>query len=186
MSSAPRSCSACGAQKREGKKLLLCGRCRAVRYCSEVCQRKDWERGHRTACAPGGQAAKKEAPSSGMPSPCSLAHLFFPFSEGIQHGNGNAPLSFFLFFNSSFFFLLLSSSSFFRRHRVLMRQEMLEGHAYFALDYDEELRKWQDPSFRAANAHFFQLEFNEPIAPTEEEVQAREARRQVDCPSVKK
>ncbi|KAG0708170.1 hypothetical protein DFH29DRAFT_893366 [Suillus ampliporus] len=42
-------CAACGKEGGASGSLLLCGRCKVVRYCSEGCQRKDWK-GHKKQC----------------------------------------------------------------------------------------------------------------------------------------
>ena len=45
------SCACCGGAPSAGAKLLACGRCMSVRYCSAVCQAKHWrEGGHKGAC----------------------------------------------------------------------------------------------------------------------------------------
>ncbi|KAG1733655.1 uncharacterized protein EDB91DRAFT_1338085 [Suillus paluster] len=43
-------CAACGKAESATGSLLLCGRCKVVRYCSEGCQRKDWKE-HKKSCA---------------------------------------------------------------------------------------------------------------------------------------
>ena len=40
-----RTCAVCGRTAD-----LLCGRCRAVRFCSTACQRKHWNAGHKDEC----------------------------------------------------------------------------------------------------------------------------------------
>ena len=35
----------------EGRKLLRCGRCHGVHYCSTACQRAHWKKGHKAECA---------------------------------------------------------------------------------------------------------------------------------------
>lgn len=45
-------CRNCNATKgKKGGKLMWCMRCRAVRYCSQDCQKKDWKK-HRMECKP--------------------------------------------------------------------------------------------------------------------------------------
>jgi HECT-like Ubiquitin-conjugating enzyme (E2)-binding/MYND finger len=39
-------------QQPNGRPLLKCGSCHAVRYCSVSCQRQDWKSGHRQVCHP--------------------------------------------------------------------------------------------------------------------------------------
>ena len=47
-------CAKCGST---GERLLLCGRCRTVSYCSKQCQKLDWKAGHKQACGtPSGTA----------------------------------------------------------------------------------------------------------------------------------
>lgn len=52
----PRTCSTCGAAPGSldghGKLRLFrrCARCKEMDYCSEKCQRRHWEEGHRSAC----------------------------------------------------------------------------------------------------------------------------------------
>ncbi|KAG2344363.1 hypothetical protein BDR05DRAFT_931827 [Suillus weaverae] len=41
-------CAACGKESGSGS-LLICSRCKVVRYCSAVCQREDWK-GHKKRC----------------------------------------------------------------------------------------------------------------------------------------
>lgn len=43
------ACPICGAME---KKLLKCGRCKNSYYCSEKCQKKDWQAGHKESCKP--------------------------------------------------------------------------------------------------------------------------------------
>jgi hypothetical protein len=46
-----RRCAVCGAATRPGgKRLRKCARCRAVRYCSEACQKEDWT-SHKQQCS---------------------------------------------------------------------------------------------------------------------------------------
>ena len=41
----------CAACARWQRRLLLCGRCRRVRYCSRRCQKREWNLGvHRAVC----------------------------------------------------------------------------------------------------------------------------------------
>jgi hypothetical protein len=66
-----------------------------VRYCSEVCQREDWERGHRVACEPMSQAAGKETPSGttlAQNFACSflISFLFF-LSFSFYFGSFGSP-----------------------------------------------------------------------------------------------
>ncbi|KAG2152952.1 hypothetical protein DEU56DRAFT_958244 [Suillus clintonianus] len=42
-------CAACGKEEGASGSLLICSRCKAVRYCSKGCQREDWNR-HKTCC----------------------------------------------------------------------------------------------------------------------------------------
>ncbi|KAG1781868.1 hypothetical protein EV702DRAFT_961800 [Suillus placidus] len=42
-------CAACGKEGGASGSLLICGRCKAVRYCSQGCQREDWK-GHKKSC----------------------------------------------------------------------------------------------------------------------------------------
>ncbi|KAG2153346.1 hypothetical protein DEU56DRAFT_774747 [Suillus clintonianus] len=42
-------CAACGKAGGASASLLICSRCKVVRYCSEGCQRKDWK-GHKKDC----------------------------------------------------------------------------------------------------------------------------------------
>ncbi len=46
----PISCHMCGKFEKEST-LLLCGRCKRVRYCSVECQREEWKV-HKTSCTP--------------------------------------------------------------------------------------------------------------------------------------
>ena len=43
-------CAQCGARPAAGKKLLVCGRCKAAKYCSAQCQRAAWA-SHKDGCA---------------------------------------------------------------------------------------------------------------------------------------
>lgn len=44
-------CACCGVTKRESNRLLKCGRCKSVSYCTEACQKKHWkEGGHKSVC----------------------------------------------------------------------------------------------------------------------------------------
>ena len=46
-------CFRCGADQRaDGGKLLSCGLCNAVHYCSKQCQKEDWPRHKRESCEP--------------------------------------------------------------------------------------------------------------------------------------
>ena len=46
----PKVCAVCGATQAEGsKKLLVCGKCKKVHYCSRECQEKDWKT-HKKEC----------------------------------------------------------------------------------------------------------------------------------------
>ncbi len=49
-------CSVAGASE-AGLQLLLCGRCRAVGYCSVECQKADWAAGHKAECGAGAAGA---------------------------------------------------------------------------------------------------------------------------------
>ncbi|KAG2754005.1 hypothetical protein P692DRAFT_201764049 [Suillus brevipes Sb2] len=42
-------CAACGKAGGASGSLLTCGRCKVVRYCSQICQREDWK-GHKKSC----------------------------------------------------------------------------------------------------------------------------------------
>ncbi|KAG2153345.1 hypothetical protein DEU56DRAFT_774736 [Suillus clintonianus] len=42
-------CAACGKEGGASGSLLICSRCKVVRYCSQGCQRKDWK-GHKKNC----------------------------------------------------------------------------------------------------------------------------------------
>jgi hypothetical protein len=44
-------CAGCGAKEGTEKKMMKCSRCEIVRYCSVVCQKKDWPV-HKKVCAP--------------------------------------------------------------------------------------------------------------------------------------
>ena len=41
------ACSFCGEQEMD---LLRCGRCKSVFYCSKVCQKQHWKKGHKERC----------------------------------------------------------------------------------------------------------------------------------------
>jgi hypothetical protein len=44
-------CGFCRARTgKDGRPLLFCSRCHAVRYCDVACQRQDWRQGHRNNC----------------------------------------------------------------------------------------------------------------------------------------
>jgi hypothetical protein len=44
-------CSHCGVKKRKGgSELLICSRCRRVKYCNQRCQKKDWQERHKLLC----------------------------------------------------------------------------------------------------------------------------------------
>ena len=46
-----RKCDVCGLQNRNDQpSFSVCGRCGTRRYCSEECQREDWEAGHAQKC----------------------------------------------------------------------------------------------------------------------------------------
>jgi hypothetical protein len=46
------SCAGCGKMSREdGRKLLMCARCKEEKYCSTECQKKRWEM-HKKECEP--------------------------------------------------------------------------------------------------------------------------------------
>ena len=46
-----RKCDVCGLQNRNDQPSFpVCGRCGTRRYCSEECQREDWEAGHAQKC----------------------------------------------------------------------------------------------------------------------------------------
>lgn len=50
----PSQCSECGAKHRQGepeKSLLSCGACRSIWYCSRECQKVNYRKGHKAACA---------------------------------------------------------------------------------------------------------------------------------------
>lgn len=47
------------------KKLMVCGSCRAVRYCSRDCQAADWKAGHRALCTSLKAKAADERPGAG-------------------------------------------------------------------------------------------------------------------------
>ncbi|CAO3672311.1 unnamed protein product [Umbelopsis vinacea] len=50
----PSQCSECGAKHRQGepeKSLLSCGACRSIWYCSRDCQKANYRKGHKAACA---------------------------------------------------------------------------------------------------------------------------------------
>ncbi|KAG2347543.1 hypothetical protein BDR05DRAFT_958286 [Suillus weaverae] len=42
-------CAACGKEEGTSGSLMICGRCKVVRYCSQGCQREDWK-GHKKRC----------------------------------------------------------------------------------------------------------------------------------------
>ncbi|KAG1861891.1 hypothetical protein C8R48DRAFT_710594 [Suillus tomentosus] len=42
-------CAACGKESGGSASLLICSRCKVVRYCSQGCQREDWK-GHKKSC----------------------------------------------------------------------------------------------------------------------------------------
>jgi hypothetical protein len=53
LASTPADCLLCehpACEKKWTRKLRVCNGCRSVFYCSPECQRKDWARGHITAC----------------------------------------------------------------------------------------------------------------------------------------
>ncbi len=52
----PICCGVSGASE-AGVQLLLCGRCRAVGYCSAECQKADWVEGHKVECGAGATGA---------------------------------------------------------------------------------------------------------------------------------
>ena len=52
--------AACGLCSKSEGPLLACGRCGAIRYCSQMCQKADWRR-HKRDCGPRG--ARPSAPS---------------------------------------------------------------------------------------------------------------------------
>ncbi len=47
--SVPNECAACGARPAPAKKLLLCARCKSVKYCSARCQKAAWAT-HKDVC----------------------------------------------------------------------------------------------------------------------------------------
>lgn len=54
----------CGACKRPpalGEKLLKCGRCRAVTYCNQDCQKADWSQ-HKVVCSSPAEGGRRRAP----------------------------------------------------------------------------------------------------------------------------
>ena len=54
-----KACSKCGLHPAAGNQLRRCGSCLAVKYCSSVCQTKDWA-SHRLVCKNVGAARKEE------------------------------------------------------------------------------------------------------------------------------
>ena len=52
--------AACGLCGKSQGRLLACGRCGVIRYCSAACQKADWQR-HKRDCGPRG--ARPAAPS---------------------------------------------------------------------------------------------------------------------------
>lgn len=44
------SCHLCGKEESDELKLLRCGGCRSVCYCSKECQKKDWKTQHKAVC----------------------------------------------------------------------------------------------------------------------------------------
>lgn len=47
---APTTCVQCNRPPAKDKKLLVCGKCKIVRYCSTDCQKKHWKAGHKDCC----------------------------------------------------------------------------------------------------------------------------------------
>ncbi|KAG2175635.1 hypothetical protein INT43_001282 [Umbelopsis isabellina] len=50
----PEQCSECGSKHRQGepgKSLLSCGACQSIWYCSRDCQKANYRKGHKAACA---------------------------------------------------------------------------------------------------------------------------------------
>ena len=47
----PNACSLCGKPPAKDKKLLVCGRCKEVKYCNSGCQKAHWAAGHKAVCA---------------------------------------------------------------------------------------------------------------------------------------
>jgi hypothetical protein len=65
------ACAACGSIPTTGDPLKTCGRCKAVQYCSALCQRTHWPV-HKASCAAGtGDPAQQGGPSSAR-APASI------------------------------------------------------------------------------------------------------------------
>ncbi len=68
----PVCCCVAGASEARVQ-LLLCGRCRAVGYCSAECQKADWAAGHKAECGAGAGAAVSLVSIRVLSWDCSLA-----------------------------------------------------------------------------------------------------------------
>eukprot|EP00931_Biecheleriopsis_adriatica_P090297 TRINITY_DN64302_c0_g1_i1.p1 TRINITY_DN64302_c0_g1~~TRINITY_DN64302_c0_g1_i1.p1 ORF type:complete len:382 (-),score=91.58 TRINITY_DN64302_c0_g1_i1:8-1123(-) len=78
------ACNKCGAVGSElGRKLLVCGRCKGVAYCSAECQRADWKVHKYDCSAPKSQVMQKESVSEAK-SP--LESMDTPFWGGALTG----------------------------------------------------------------------------------------------------
>lgn len=62
----PPECAHCGARAGPNKKLLVCARCKGVKYCGAGCQKKAWSAGHKEVCK---RVSETPRPSFGAEPP---------------------------------------------------------------------------------------------------------------------
>lgn len=67
------ACGYCGAQDKNGKALMRCGRCKGASYCGADCQKADWAL-HKKACKTARESKKGGEDSKNGQGPYFVGH----------------------------------------------------------------------------------------------------------------